>query len=190
MAIDKLVGQTGYEIKKFGDLDVPSQKAIIWYMAIDGEAWDLLGEVGRQEFGDYDGLHRAVAKEIPKYVAKYGNKKFGVASIPADVMKAAWLENMVAIGAYGSWEAYQKATASRALPQHPPTDRWPSILGSEHDEVLQDGWKRCASYMEAGHTDIPVVFYPERRHLKAGAAGPVAPRVCEQAPARRAGPSL
>lgn len=155
-----------YQIVAFRDLPVPYQLALVRYMAIDGEAWDDL--MGLSYGVSETAIKKAMLRMLPQYVMDYGDCKFGVAVLPVAEVQQSVMASPEIQAEFGSWEAYHTWYAgSNSVPEHPDTERWPVILSSYDDETLQDGSHRLHSYVQAGHSDIPAVFYPERRHLSA-----------------------
>jgi len=118
-------------------------------------------------------LKELLEAALPEFVREYGDVPFGVATVPTDAMKASVMADDEIRDDFESWDAYQaQYNAGATAPEHGRTDRWPCIMASHEDETLQDGWHRFHSYCRAGDVDIPVVFYPEQRHLDAKMVSP------------------
>jgi len=61
-------------------------------------------------------------------------------------------------GDWKSWADYHAWYCSQSnIPRHGRENRWPSLVWTETDEVLMDGWHRLHSYFRAGHATIPLV---------------------------------
>ena len=162
----KLIREHGGKIYKFRDLPREAQLALVQYMAVDGEAWELApgledacGEKGK-------GWHKILARFLPFYVKGYGKVEFGyIASIPVKVLIASILEDADA----GDWKAkgwqalqdwYMGHGVKHTAPSRKP---WPVILSSFDDETLEDGWTRFHQYAEKGLEACPALWYPSRK---------------------------
>ena len=175
----KFAKKYGVKILPFKKLPAPARYAIIHYMAIDGEAWDVSDQLAEsfakghkmiaKSKGSYDKvrkLHKeAVIKSLKFYTEKYGDRKFGYGLIPTkafvkeiwdrdDGVKD-WKMDGMTFKEYQEW--YFKEGAS--MPNHPKTNRWSCILSSFDFEVLEDGWHRFHSYVMRGDKTIPCVHY-------------------------------
>lgn len=163
--LDDLLAER-HQIVAFRNLAEPYQLALVHYMAVDGEAWDALSEV---PYGaSADEIRNAIIGALPQYVGRYGDCQFGVVALPVgDVLRSVMQDEEIR-DAFSDWAHYHAwYLGCGDVPEHGPTDRWPVILSGYDDETLQDGWHRLHSYVRAGHSDIPAVFYPELRHLTA-----------------------
>lgn len=160
--IDKLLGKD-YEIRLFRDLPLPFQCAIVYYMAIDGCAWDC-GALGDAESSDE--VKALMPSTMNLYISKHGDSKWGVAYLSADRIKSAILSDPDIASEFSTWEDYSRwYMAAGDVELHANTDRWPSILANDGDETLQDGNHRLHSYLHLGHADVPLVFFPSPHHL-------------------------
>ena len=112
--------------------------------------------------------HR-IEDRLDCFDARYGDTLFGMASTPTEAAKASVLRNPeIARDFGGDWQAYHAWYGSLGeLPDHGRSDRWPCILSGFDYETFMDGWHRFHSYCRAGDLDIPVVFFPKQRHLRA-----------------------
>lgn len=161
-----LLEKSGYEIKRFADLDLPSQMAIVWYMAFDGEAWAHI-DYERTAVFDREAAKDSIRTAMPKYVAEHGSTLFGVSKFSVEDFKIAIMAGGEVAEDFTSWESYQDwYVGCSDVPSHGNIGRWPAIVSGFDDEILQDGWHRTHSYIRNGDTDIPVIFYPEEKHLK------------------------
>lgn len=64
----------GYSIHRFSDLALPFQKAIVWFMAVDGDAWD---RVELPSTGDAEAFKSALWELLPQFVEHYGGIQHG-----------------------------------------------------------------------------------------------------------------
>lgn len=159
----RLIRRFGGRMMPFRELPVPAQLAIAWYMAVDGEAWEL-----PPQFVPYHVSVQKITREfrsmLPWFRKEYGSKRFGYVEIPTDVltdevMEDVWMAEdlppMRDFEEYHRWYVGQKH-----MPDHPATGRWPVILSGFEDETLQDGWHRLHDYYRKGAEMIPAVYYP------------------------------
>ncbi len=164
--MDRLIGQQ-FRIRPFRELPIPYQLAMTYYMAIDGEAWNLTCDYTEARL-DKEVLRR----ELINVRKRYGDTLFGTALISTKRLVQAVFQDEYLGQAYPDWKAYQAGfTRNCSIPRHPRTQRWPVILSSFEDETLQDGWHRFNSYVRDGHKRIPAIFYPKRRHLRLKGTG-------------------
>lgn len=160
----ELIDSSGFEIVAFRDLSLPYQLALAYYMSVDGDAWDLFAKLPKRS-NDNDILRHALTSAMPLYVEHYGDIKFGISLIPSDAFAKAYVEYHLE-NAFGSWDEYMESASNFLGPKHSTTDRWPVILSSDEDEILQDGHNRAHCYLNAGQTDIPAVFFPSQAQLR------------------------
>lgn len=169
---DRLIGES-YEIMRFADLPVPHQMALVWWMAFDGEGWEPFFDASlRNARHDRNRVRAVLMEALPKYVAEYGDEKFGVVLLPSEKVKDALMEDEWARSnpEFSNWAEYE-ARSSVPMVVHSDEDRWPVILSSTDEETLQDGWHRLDFYLRSGHADIPAVFYPGEHHLMKATPG-------------------
>ena len=152
-----------YSIQRFSDMPAPYQMAIIWFMAVDGEAWDGVDLSSLS----WDDPKSELIRLIPEYVALYGETLFGSAVLSASVIQESIMGDCEIAEDFSSWEEYHSSFLAAGAPEHPESDRWPLILSGDDGETLRDGWHRFHSYVRDGATVIPCVFFPEDRHLSA-----------------------
>ena len=164
-------------LKKYGaktvaykDLPRTHQMAMAWYMAIDGEAWEPYGidmnkqpttmssNKNKDKWEVY--LKKQTIRHLSSYIKEYGRCKFGAVEIPTEVMASEIMKAIeTSIGKFKSIREYQEWYRKNcSIPSYSSKNRWPCIL-SDDDEVLQDGWHRLHSYIQAGHKTIPCVYY-------------------------------
>lgn len=153
----------------YADLPEPAQLAIAYYMAIDGEAWELLIPPPR---GWRQAKSREYAfglkKALPEYVELYGHLRFGYVLIPMDelvteIMRDSCIqEGMKELGHEKSFDEYHDWYVSQGhMPDHSSRDRWPVILAGRGDdeETLQDGWHRLHDYYRKGARVVPAIWF-------------------------------
>ena len=136
------------KIKRFRDLPQPYQRAIVHYMIIDGDAW----------IDDNIKIRsRNIKKHLPYCIEKYGHLKFGMEEISTEKLKEKILErpDLEGFKKFEDYHAWYKKDCG--IPKYSNKNRWACIAESE--DVLQDGWHRFHSYVDAGHKTIPLVHY-------------------------------
>jgi len=146
----------------FKNLPESYQLALVWYMAVDGEAWDLLGNL--ESAKDQKEMRKLLQSTLPEYRKKYGNKNFGMVNIPTQIIKQ---EVMKAneIGKYKSFNNYSKSYQNKmTIPIYKLKGQWPCILADKEyfemsGEILQDGWHRLQVFINNGAKTIPCTFF-------------------------------
>jgi hypothetical protein len=149
----------GHRVLPFKELSVPYQMALIWYMAVDGCAWE---DVDLEDFPtDPVEFKAAIERAIPDYVRFYGEQMFGVVNVPSEAIKHSVMAVSAEISAdFPSFDEYHQWYVSHNdTPSYGSENRWPVILSDFEDEVCQDGWHRLHAYLRAGHADVPAIFY-------------------------------
>lgn len=170
----------GAKVVPFKKLPLTHQLAIAYYMVIDGEAWNVLGELDlrfeEKRPRDYSKdaqvekwhahLIELLRKSMPEYIEEYGHIKFGMVTIPVGAIKEAYLarhnvyQNEDERFPFETFdELHQWYLKHCGIPKHPRRNRWPSILSCQDDELLEDGYHRFHSYIEHGYRTIPCVFF-------------------------------
>lgn len=158
-----LIREFGGRVMRFRDLPVPAQLAMAYYMAVDGEAWELPEEVQSSSVRE---IRKEFRELLPWFRKKYGSKRFGYVVIPMEAIKESILEDpylVEEIGTFDSYEAYDEWLHGQPgfrTNVHPTTNRWPVILSSEDEETLQDGWHRLHAYYHQGARMVPALYYP------------------------------
>lgn len=155
----KLIEEWGGEVMPFRDLPRPAQYAMAWYMAIDGEAWEMPPEFPPYEV-TFQKIKRDFSKTLPFFIEKYGDKKFGYVEIPTPVMTKAIMEGEEIRDQFKEFSDYHRWYLKHGpMPRHERRNRWPVILSSFEDETLQDGWHRFHDYVRQGAEVIPALYY-------------------------------
>lgn len=154
-----LVREFRGRVMPFRKLPVSAQLAIAWYMAVDGEAWELPPEY--PPYGvSFEKIKREFTSMRPFFVKTYGRKKFGYVDVPTEALVEAVMQDEE-MDRFPSFEEYHRWYVSQGhMPRHGPRDRWPVILSSYNEETLQDGWHRFHHYIRQGARMIPAVYYP------------------------------
>ena len=120
-----------------GDLPPESTFATVQY-CIDGDDMPELSHA------------LAVFKDVPAVLLE----------IPVAVIKAATMALADMAGSFSDFEDYHRWYMSTSdMPTYGADHRWPCIASLLEDELVQDGNHRLHSYIEAGHTTIPVLRY-------------------------------
>lgn len=153
-----LIGDA-HTIMPLSQLPKPFQMAIVWYMAVDGCAWEDIELPETQE--DMVAFKQAVEDAIPEFVRRYGDRKFGIVNIPVEQFKQSMMQGTEIGEDFSTFDEYHQWYLSHGdTPEYDSEDRWPVILSDFGDEVTQDGAHRLHSYIRAQHTDIPALFFP------------------------------
>jgi len=160
----KLIESFGGRVMAFRNLPIPAQLAMAWYMAVDGEAWELPPEQVSDETSLLE-ITRDFSEMLPWFIKKYGSKRFGYVEIPMEVltkqvMRDQWMKedmpNLKDFEQYHRWYVRQGG-----MPDHPLTDLWPVILSTNYEEeTLEDGWHRLHDYYRKGVEIVPAVYFP------------------------------
>lgn len=89
------------------------------------------------------------------------NRKFGIVTVP---MKAVtdWMMKYRDISLddleFETFDQYHKwYLKNNHVPKH--KERWPAIMGSFDNELLQDGWHRFNSYYRAGDKTLTMLYF-------------------------------
>lgn len=157
----KLIRAYGGRAMPFTDLPVPAQLAIAWYMAVDGDVWEL-----PRGYNPYKPASGSIQQEfqsmLPWFRIKYGTKKIGYVEIPAEALIETIMqdedfdqERFKDFDQYHEWYVQ-----GQRMPDHPATGRWPVTLSNNNEETLQDGWHRLHDYYRKGSRTIPAVYFP------------------------------
>jgi hypothetical protein len=165
--LQNLIG-TEYQVIPFAQLSEAHQMAIAWYMVVDGSAWggpDLHPSTP-------DALEQLQAS-LPFYVEHNGDELIGVTTITAKQAKDAVMSDHNPLNGKtraeecGSFKKYHQQFLEQNLVwAYDADNRWPVILAQDlYIDTLADGYVRLHSYLRSGHTDIPVIFFPDACHL-------------------------
>ena len=156
----------------FKDLPLNHKLAIAWYMAVDGEAWEMVKwNRGRKVWSDAIAkrCRSAIKKNIAHFDQKYGHLKFGMVDVPMKefgemVLKVAKAGSLDAEH-YRSMKSFKEMNdfylSRETCPIHTELG-WPAILNcSDNDDglLLEDGWHRMNTYYKNGVKMMPLVYY-------------------------------
>lgn len=165
-----LAKKYGAVVIPFKNLPVSHQVAIAHYMAIDGEAWEVLGDLEKnfekirpKHYADdkrcqkehekfQKEIIRLLTLSIAEYVKKYGKAEFGVCEIPTPICIDLCKKRSP------DFEDTYSAFNGKP-PDHPLTNRFPCILSSFNDELFEDGWHRFYCYRERKDKTIPCIYF-------------------------------
>jgi hypothetical protein len=154
----------------FSKLPLPSQLAILWYLAIDAEAWELpdgwpYGFIDRNDPQVSLEVTREFTRQIPFFMEQHGAERIGYVELPTQVLIEAVSQDPDIAEGWDDFADYHQAyiASRRALPPARREGNWPVILGDEEFETLQDGWGRFHSYVRAGVETIPAIYFLGRR---------------------------
>lgn len=165
--LDSLIKES-YSICTFAELPQSHQMAIIWYMVVDGCAWDS----AKFEDENEEDLKALLPTLIPDFVEAHGERLFGYANLAVDALKSAVIQDPEIMDSHKTWDEYHSwYLKGGGIPAHSSTDPWPVILSSDNEETMVDGWHRFHSYVRDGARHIPAVFFPEEHHIALGLTG-------------------
>ncbi len=161
MTIQQLIKKNKGKVKLFKELDLESKLAIIWYMAINGEAWKIksLGIIRTR--ADQIKYKNYIISNIKKFDSKYGNLPFGIVNLPLSDIKEYIVNHFLKNGISRSFQSWIAEYIKNWKPRVHRNFKWPVILSSdEHfDNIFQDGYHRFADYVRRGATEIKSVYY-------------------------------
>lgn len=153
---DALIDEN-FEIVRFSDLPDPHKRAVIWYMARDGDAWEPLIPMSCKEAAYMS------AKVIRAYDRLYGDEVIGIGSVSTEKLVASVVTDDVA----GEEFTSHQAIIDLEILQHPiqpPEERYPVIFNDSENQTIQDGWTRFATYVYHRYEQIPALFFVKEHH--------------------------
>ena len=152
----------GGVILPFAMLPKTHQLAIVWYMAVNGEAWEILFDFDRKDDCHNTKNKKILEKVLPEYVKKYGKIKFGVITLSTALCKRMLMQEREVKQDWKNFDAYHKWYQDcSGNPTHKRKNPWPCILGSDFkNEFIEDGWHRFHRYVQLKMLSIPCVYYP------------------------------
>lgn len=178
---ERLARKHNAKVMAFRDLPAEARYSLIFYMAVGGEAWDISPELEqawskglkkyRKDNPKYWDKIDSIAKRVLKtskgmqfYLDKYGDEKFGYANIPTSALKEAYMKAEWGADSFGcNWKDFKDYSnwykENQDCPKHSPKNKWPCILSTHSEELLEDGWHRFHRYIELGCRKIPCLFY-------------------------------
>jgi len=184
----ELIRDHGGAVMPFSQLPTAAQLSMSHYMAVNGEAWELPAEVeeayfncsqqwqarsleaigrGESTLDEHDAIYRpakqAFITALPFFIKKYGERKFGLVTVPTVALIAAHLQLHRDDDDFpGDFDAYHKWFMDHCGTEDHGVSVWPVILDSTGDALLQDGWHRFHSYVERKLEQIPCLYCPRR----------------------------
>jgi hypothetical protein len=170
----------------FSQLPATAQLSMSYYMAVNGEAWELPAEVeeayfncsqqwqarsleahrkGESAIGEHDAIYlpakMAFIAALPFFVKKYGERTFGLVTVPTAALIVAHLQFHRDDDDFpGDFNGYHEWFLDHCGTEDHGDSVWPVILDSTGDALLQDGWHRFHSYVERKLEHIPCLYYP------------------------------
>ena len=155
-----------YENKQrllFTELPPSAQKAIVWRWAIECE--NPLGEKIEHLLADAPEQPFDLSEDVWLKINAIGGKHFGSAKfiyfeLPTETVKNVVLTQHNDIkDDYTNWAEYKESYGTKDVPLHSMVNRLPCLAPIGDDEIFEDGWHRLHSYINQGHTTIPVLEY-------------------------------
>jgi hypothetical protein len=192
--INELIRNHRGVVMPFSQLPAAAQLSMAYYMAVNGEAWELPAEVedayfncsqqwqaksleairmGETASGEHDAVYRpakdAFIAALPFFIKKYGERKFGLVTVPAAALVVAYLQFHRDDDDFpGDFDGYHEWFMDHCGTEDHGDSVWPVILDSTGDALLQDGWHRLHSYVERKLEQIPCLYYPRRAKDRRG----------------------
>jgi len=154
--LDKLIKED-YSIDKFSNLSTPYQLAIVWFMAVDGDAWDGV------DLSTYDikDLKLTLPDLLVDFVSLYGDVLIGSVILKSVFVIESIMSDVDIADEFASWEEYHSFYLRCGdIPEHSKQSRWPVMLSNDDCETLRDGWHRFHSYMRDGDEEVSAFFFP------------------------------
>lgn len=137
----------------FKDLPLEAQKSLIFYMAVDGDAWaDTIGDNPVETDADWE-------KAITDATKAYGDKIYTLYEMPVETFKdlimqtpsdfAGWFDTF---DDYHAWYI-----DGEKIPNHSEENRWPALAWDDREGIV-DGWHRTHGYVRSGHKTLPFIL--------------------------------
>jgi len=152
----------------FRDLPLNHKLAIIWYMAVDGEAWampdEYLPSFSGWSWAKMKRIREFLKKNISHFDKEYGHLKFGIVNVPMPAFSDMVYKVASTSEDHNENEKSFKDMNRRYLSESPcPIHTelgWPAILNcSENDHLLiEDGWHRMNVYFKKKVKVMPLVY--------------------------------
>ena len=154
----------------FKDLPMGAKMAMIWYMAINGGAWETPDNVGDIKFNwaAKKGItketelkyQRFLQRNMAWFDKRYGNKRFGLAMVPREEYEKSLLANFKKnpeMTHLHTKEAFLEEF--KGVGVNHKTAAWPVIFSTFPEELIQDGWHRQHCYLSKKFPVIPCLYY-------------------------------
>jgi hypothetical protein len=164
--IAKAIRAHGGRIMPYSKLPIPARYAMAYYMAVDGEAWELPTKTAtllstlRARSPQF---LTAFKRQLLFLTAKYSKCRFGLVQLPRQVaIDLCWecRESRDDAASPKTFQQYHKWYLPFVTDKHPANDPWPSILDSSGYSFLEDGWHRFHRYIDLGMEQLPFLYYP------------------------------
>ncbi|MEZ8293481.1 hypothetical protein AB6D11_06460 [Vibrio splendidus] len=143
----------------FSNLPFATQKVLVNFMAIRGDAWSDLISENLWELGKWDNCHwRLVIGEVEK---KQGSKLFKVFEIPTTLLTEHIYKTCLEVNSdHDSWQEYHEwylcfDPKSVAV----DTQCCPPCIYMDNEDVMEDGWDTLHSYVALDSKSIPLVGF-------------------------------
>jgi hypothetical protein len=185
MTRSQFIKKYGGKTIKFKDMPFEHQFSLAWYMAVDGEVWELPKEykpsqkyINSNYFRYIKELSKEFKKALPIIVEEHSEEKFGLLNVPMkDFIKILWGKHKKLRGKHKKlncedipeieegqkdFKTYHKwyMTERKGEFINHTSNKFPSILdGTWTDELIQDGWHRFHVYVEKGLKKMPLVYF-------------------------------
>ena len=156
----------------FKDLPINHKLALVWYMACDGEAWEMPDNYTPSRcswtWAKMKRTREFLRKNIAHFEKTYGHLKFGMVNVPMEVFGEIVLK--VAKGGcevddYSDMKSFKEMNKrymdNGDCPIHTELG-WPAILNSSCNDdgmVIEDGWHRLNTYYKKKVKVMPLVYY-------------------------------
>jgi len=145
----------------FGELNVPSKKAYIWFFAIE-QGCDMINAI--MDILPGDALNPSDISEsawelmFERISAHLKGATFRYLDVPVAEIQSLILNHNQSIKEdYAIWSDYAKSYGTHGVEHYPETDRFPCISFSGDQDIIWDGWHRLHSYINNNHSTIPVL---------------------------------
>ena len=145
----------------FGELNVPSKKAYIWFFAIV-QGCDMINAI--MDILPGDALNPSDISEsawelmFERISAHLKGATFRYLDVPVAEIQSLILNHNQSIKEdYAIWSDYAKSYGTHGVEHYPETDRFPCISFSGDQDIIWDGWHRLHSYINNNHSTIPVL---------------------------------
>ena len=150
----------------FAHLPPPAQKALAFYMAVDGEAWVAVWEHLNSDTASIDDA-------MPWLIEHYGSypiKLFDILTADLKIVICDPESDLMIAGQHNDWEVYHAWYMTSAQwsyegrPRGKPagsSEIWPVLLDFDNADILQDGWHRFNQYAAEGLDTVPCLHFPD-----------------------------
>ena len=154
------------KVMAFKDLPLGFKLSMVWYMAINGEAWavpDMDDGISHlKTHKNEQAYQKFLAKNMAWFDKKYGHHKFFVAMVP----RAEYCKSLMAnfkknpdTKHLATVESFLKEYEQGGPVVNHKDASWPVILSDFPEELIQDGWHRQHCYLNKGIPVIPCIGY-------------------------------